>query len=71
MDQEISTRRMAHLVLASLYVIRGDRADPNYRYCREDAPVYEFDRRRQVWCKMPRTGGRMAPFVEATDAETH
>jgi len=67
MEQEISTRRMAHLVLAQLYHIKGDRATPNYRYCREDAPVYDFDRRRQVWCKLPSSGGKMKPIVEAAN----
>jgi len=67
MEQEISTRRMAHLVLAGLYVIDGDRATPNYRYCREDAPLYDFDRRRDLWCMLPHSGGKMGPIVEAAN----
>ena len=65
MDERISSSRMDTLVACNLYHITGDQAIPNYRYCRSDAPIYDWNGYSRQWCKRPRTGGQMAPIVEA------
>jgi hypothetical protein len=72
MPDKMSTERMVVLHGARLYIINPDdlRATPNYRYCRPDAPKYEWDTRLNVWRKMPRTGGEMMPIVEAVEHGT-
>ena len=55
--------------LYPLYLVNGTAriAQPNPLRLRDGNPSYQWDDRQSCWRKVPRSGGKMAPIVEAAN----
>ena len=64
MPEIITAAQMLTLVRCGIYGSIKDRAEPNEM----TLSTYSWDAKLFEWHKIPRTGGKMAPAIEAANA---